>query len=349
MSVRPHTKWSLSVGIGVIGALIVTLVVLAFLWPSKTAGAHDVPLGIVGSADAVAAFEDALDASAPGVFDLTEASDRDAAVAQIEERHTYGAIVLNEAPNAPEVLTAPAASTAVSQQLGGLAAQLQAQLSAQVAAAGGDADAVTVAVTPIVPLSADDPNGTGLTAAAFPLTMGGMIGGIVISLLVVGVIRRLVALGGFAVASGLILSLVLHTWFGFVPGDYATIALVIGISVLGTSALIVGFTALIGTPGVAVGAILTMLVGNPISGAALPWQFLAQPWGAIGQYFVPGASSTLLRSVAYFPAADTSAQWLTLAAWAAGGILLALAGHFRSRAAIRVPASTLEAEAPAPA
>lgn len=342
MSVRPHTKWSLSVGIGVVGALIVTLVVLAFLWPAKTAGPHDVPIGAVGSADAVAALEAALDESAPGVFAVTEADDRDAAVEQIEQRHIYGAIVIGTPPQAPEVLTAPAASPAVAQQLGGLAAQLQAQLGAQVAAAGGDPSAVTVTVTAVVPLADEDPNGTGLTAAAFPLTMGGMIGGIVISLLVVGVIRRLVALAGFAVASGLILSLVLHTWFGFIPGDYATIALVIGLSVLATSAFIVGCTALIGTPGIAVGAVLTLLVGNPISGAALPWQFLAQPWGAIGQYFVPGASSTLIRSVAYFPAADTTAQWLTLVAWATVGVLLALVGHFRSRPAMHVPDATLE-------
>lgn len=342
MPVRPHTRWSLSVGVGVVGAVLVALVVLAFLWPAKTATAQHVPIGVTGPEASVASLETALEQRAPGVFDVVGADDRDAAVAQIQRRETYGAIVLAAPPQSPEVLTAPAASTAVAQQLNGLAAQLQAQLAQQVAAAGGDASRATVTVTPVVALSPDDPNGTGLTAAAFPLTMGGMLGGIVISLVVVGVIRRLVSLGGFAVAGGIVLSLILHTWFGFVPGDFWLIALAMGLSLLATSAFIVGCTALIGTPGVAVGAVVTLLFGNPLSGATMPWQFLAEPWGAIGQYFVPGATATLVRSIAYFPDADTGAQWWTLAAWAAGGIVLALLGHFRSSAAMHVPDATLD-------
>lgn len=339
---RPHTTWPVAVGIGVAGSLVVVIVVLAFLWPTKTAAVHQLPVSIAGPADTVAALESTLAQNAPDVFDFHAAADRDAAVTQIETRETDGAIVLGTPPQLPEVLTAPAAGLTTAQLLSGVAAQLQAQLVHQVAAAGGDTSTVTVAVTPIVSLSPDDPNGTGLTAAAFPLTMGGMLGGILISLLVVGVIRRLVALGGFAVAAGMLLSLVLHTWFGFLPGDFWPIALAMGLSVLATSSFIVGCTALLGTPGVAVGAVVTLLIGNPLSAAATPWQFLAAPWGAIGQYFVPGASNTLLRSLSYFPQADTAPQWWTLAAWAGAGLLLALVGHFRSSAAMRVPAATLE-------
>lgn len=339
---RPHTRWSLSLGFGVAGALVVTLVVLAFLWPTKTATAHDVPIGIAGPAAAVASLEQALEDNAAGVFEFVEASDRDAAVAQIETRRTYGAIVLAAPPAAPEVLTAPAASPAVAQLLGGVAGRLQAQLVQQIAAAGGDAGAVSVAVTPVVPLSTEDPTGAGLTAAAFPLTMGGMIGGIVVSLLVAGVFRRLLALAGFAVAAGLLLTLVLDTWFGYLQGDFWINVLAMGMSVLATSAFIVGCTSLIGTPGIAVGAVLTMLVGNPLSAAAVPWQFIASPWGAVGQFFVPGAANTLLRTLSYFPAADPSAQWWVLTGWTALGVLLAVAGHFRSAAAMHLPDVTLD-------
>lgn len=339
---RPHTRWPLSVGLGVAGAVIVTLVVLAFLWPTKTATAHDVPIGVSGPAAAVSAFEQALDDNANGVFEFVDASDRAAAVSQIERRETYGAIVLAAPPATPEVLTAPAGSPVVAQLLSGVAARLQAQLAQQVAAAGGNPSAVSVAATPVVPLSADDPAGTGLTAAAFPLTMGGMIGGILISLLVVGVFRRLLALAGFAVAAGLLLTLVLDSWFGYLQGDFWITALATGMSVLATSAFIVGCTALIGSPGIAVGAVLTMLVGNPLSAAAVPWQFIAAPWGAIGQFFVPGAANTLLRTLSYFPAADPSGQWWILLGWTLLGVVLAVGGHFRSAAAMHVPNATLD-------
>ncbi|WP_413455766.1 hypothetical protein ACLQ8T_04045 [Glutamicibacter sp. FR1] len=87
----------------------------------------------------------------------------------------------------------------------------------------------------------------------------------------------------------------------------------------------------------------TMFVSNPLSGATMPWQFLVAPWGAIGQHMVPGASSSLIRSLSYFPEASTAQQWWTLGAWALGRMVLALIGHFRSKETMHVPESTLEA------
>lgn len=335
---KPHTKWPMAAVFGVLGSLAVAVLVLAFLWPTKTAEPQNLPVGISGPAAAVAAFE----AHAPDAFDLVTADDRAEAITQIESRETYGAIVLADAPQPPEVLTAPAGSAVATQMLTGVATGLQAQLAQQVAAAGGDASAVVVTVTPVVPLAASDAAGSGLAAAAFPLTMGGMIGGIVISLLVVGVIRRLVALGGFAVAAGLLLTLVLQTWFEYLQGNFWLNSLVMGMSVLATAAFIVGCTSLLGPRGIGLGALVTMLIANPLSAAAIPWQFLATPWGILGQYMVPGAANALVRSTSYFPDADTARQWWVLVAWTAVGVVLALVGHYRDRATMRVAATTLE-------
>ncbi|MFF0815136.1 hypothetical protein ACFYVR_08275 [Rhodococcus sp. NPDC003318] len=338
MPTKPHTKWPVAALFGVLGSLAVCLVVLAFLWPTKTAEPKNLPVGISGPAAVVAAFE----AHAPDAFDFVGAADRNDAIEQIRTRETYGAIILADAPRLPEVLTAPAGSAVATQMLTGVATGLQAQLAQQITAAGGSASAVVVPVTAVVPLGDGDAAGSGLAAAAFPLVMGGMIGGIVISLLVVGVIRRLVALAGFAVSAGILLTLVLQTWFEYLPGSFALTALVIGVSVLATSAFIVGCTSLLGPRGVGLGAIVTMLVANPLSAAAIPWQFLAAPWGAVGQYMVPGASNALIRSTSYFPDADTARQWWVLVAWTVFGVVLALAGHYRDRATMRVAATTLE-------
>lgn len=240
------------------------------------------------------------------------------------------------------MLTAPAGSAQATAILNGVATQLQAQVTQQVTAAGGDASAVTVTITPVVPLSEEEPTGSGLAAASFPLTMGGMVGGILTSLLVVGAGRRLAALAGFGVAVGLVLALVLQTWFGFLQGGFWPNAVAIGLSILATSAFIVGCNSLIGTRGIAVGALITMFIGNPLSSAAAPWQFLPEPWGIIGQYLAPGASNWLLRSVSYFPDANLNQQWWTLIAWTTAGIALIVIAHFRSRASVGA-ASTLEA------
>lgn len=93
---------------------------------------------------------------------------------------------------------------------------------------------------------------------------------------------------------------------------------------------------------------LRMLVANPISAAAVPVEFLLSPWGAVGQWFPPGAAATLLRELSYFPGADTTFPWLVLCGWAALGVLLSLVGHFRDRGAATA-AALREADDVAPA
>jgi len=336
----PHTKWTVALGLGAGAALAVGLVVLAFLWPTKTMATQNLPVSIVGDADAVSAVGSAMEQAVPGAIELVTAADRDAALEQILTRETYGAIVLS--PSAPEVLTAPAASAASTQMLTQLGGQLQAQLQAQAAAAG--AAAPTVAITPVVPLSATDPTGTGLAGAAFPLAMGGMIGGVLVSLAVVGPVRRIAAVTAFGVGAGLVVTLVLHTWFEFLQGGFWMNVLALGLAISATSAFIVGCASLIGRAGIAIGAVVTLFVANPLSAAAVPWQFLAEPWGAIGQYLVPGAAMNLVRTISYFPDADATKQWLVLLAWFAIGVVLTVAGHYRSQEPMHVPQATLEPE-----
>lgn len=197
-------------------------------------------------------------------------------------------------------------------------------------------------VTDLVPLAEGDGTGAGLAASVFPLVLSGMIGGILLTLLVQGVVRRLVGLVVFGAMAGVVIALVMQTWFGILQGDWLLNATVIGLGVSATSALVIGLAAVMGPPGIAVAAIITLLIANPIAGAAAPPQFLPEPWGAIGQWFVPGASATLLRSVTYFPDAATAAQWTVLGAWLVAGIALALLGHRRSRAELAPPAAQLE-------
>lgn len=362
---RP-TRWGIAALFGVVGALVVGIIVMAFVWPAATSQPQNLPVGISGPADAVAAVEDELAEQDPAPFDLHEVDSRDDAVTRIEKRELYGAILLGEKP---EVLIATAASPASAAALRNVATQLQLQIddAAQTAltdqltaivgalksgqlpqlpdaaAPGGAPEVPTVQVTDLVPLAEGDATGAGLAASVFPLVLGGMIGGILLSLLVQGVVRRLVGLVVFGIAAGAAITLVMQTWFGIIQGDWVLNAAVIGLGVTATSALIVGLAAVMGPPGIAVGAVITMLIANPMAGAAAPPQFLPEPWGAVGQWFVPGASATLLRSVVYFPDAATAVPWLTLTAWLVGGVILAVIGHRRTRAELTPPAEQLEA------
>jgi hypothetical protein len=341
---RPHTRWRFAVLFGLAGALIVGVVVLAFVWPTATASAHKLPVAITGPSASVSAVEKVIDDKAVGVIEFHRTGNRDAAVAEIKDRTVYGAIILpSRHGTSPEILTASAANSSATQLLNGIGTQLQAQLMEQVAAAHGNPLAVHVTVTDVVPLASTDKNGTGLIAASFPLVLGGILGGILVSLLVVGVVRRLLALLIYGVAAGLVVGLVLQTLFGILQGDFLITALALGLAMVATASVVTGFNALLGARGIAVGSVITMLIGNPISASSLPPQFLAGPWGSIGQFFVPGAASALVRDLSYFPASDLGRYWLTLGCWALAGIVLSVAGHFRSVPNITLPANELEA------
>lgn len=310
------------------------MIVLAFSWPSVTMDPQDLPIVVTGPQEIVDPVTDGLVEHADGAFAITVVDDRDAAVDAIERREAYGAIVVGTPPQQPEVLTSSAASPVAAQLLGQVALQLQAQAqqaATEAAAAGGfPAPTVTVAVTDVVPLSDADPRGAGLTAAAFPLVLGGMIGGIVLTFAVAGVGRRIAALIIYVVAAGLAIPAIMQGWFGVLQGDYLVNAAAFALTLLAIGATIVGFASVVGPVGVALGPVLFLLIANPISSATAPKEFLLAPWGDVGQWFPPGAGATLIRELSYFPRADMTFPWLVLAAWAAGGLLLATLGHFRS-------------------
>ncbi len=322
----------LVIGVSIALAALVSLIVLAFAWPSVTAEAHDLPIAIIGPSQAVDGAKSAVDELQPGAISFKELDSRDAAVDAIKSREVYGAIILG---TQPEVLNSSAASAVVSQMLSAIAANLEEGVNAQAAAAAQAAGApsapphIDITVTDVVPLADTDPRGTGLIAALFPLVLGGMIGGIAISLLIGGALRRVVAVVLYAIFGGLALTAILQSWFGALQGDFWLNSAAFALSLAAIAAAFTGLAGLFGRAGAALGAILILLIANPISAAAVPKEFILQPWGDVGQWFPPGAAATLVRDLSYFPSADVLFPWLVLAGWAVVGLLLSLVGHFR--------------------
>jgi hypothetical protein len=331
MTAHPHTPWPRLVVVALALAAAVSVLLIAFLWPTVTSSVSSLPIAVVAPSPQADAVEQALEDRSPGTFAVTTAATRNEAVDLIESRAVYGALVLGPQP---EVLTASAASPPVAQLLAALAPALQAQATAAAQAQGIELPApITVTVTDVVPLAAADPRGAAIAASSFPVVLGGMLGGIIVSIVVVGAWRRVAAVLVYSVAGGAALVGILQGWFGVLQGDALVTAGAMSLALLSISSVIVGAVSIVGRPGIALGPIVFLLVANPISAAAQPIEFLAQPWGAVGQWFPPGAAATLVRELSYFPAANTLFPWLVLASWAAGGLLLSLIGHFRSSGA----------------
>ncbi|NKY88613.1 hypothetical protein [Nocardia veterana] len=312
-----ESRWSTVLGAVVLLTAIVGVLLVAFAWPSVRSSVHDVPIAVAGPPTAVARTRAALEQRMPGGFDITEVADTAAAERLIAERKVYGAIDVGAA--APQVLIASAGSTAVAQTLQAVATGL-----------GAGSAGTSVVVRDLAALPAADPRGSGLAAGTMPLVMGGLLAAVVLTRLVHGTGRRFVGACAFAVTGGLTVAAILQFWLGSLSGSYPANAGAVGLVIAATSLTVLGLEALLGFAGIAVGAVIMMLVGNPLSGTATAPEMLPGWSGVFGGLLPPGAGGRVLRSTAFFDGRGAASAVAVLAAWVAVGALLCLVGGLRA-------------------
>ena len=95
--------------------------------------------------------------------------------------------------------------------------------------------------------------------------------------------------------AGLVAVGIAQGWLGVIGGDWLANASVLGLAVLAVGSAVTGLTALLGRAGAALGALLMVLVGNPLSAITSAPELLPEPAGAIGQLLPPGAGGSLLQ------------------------------------------------------
>lgn len=290
-----------------------TLLLTAFVWPTVASAPKDVPLAVAPAAAVGQVAAGLTHAAPPGAVTLVPVADRAAALSAIRDRTVYGAIVLGDA--GPQVYAAGAASPVVAQMLDGMARGIAATASGS----------PVVAATDVVPSPVGDPHGAGFAIGAIPMTIAGLVTGALVGIVVRRRLARLVTLVLAASFTGLAFGWVLHL-LGVLSGGYPAEAGVIALAIAGVAAPTCGAVAWLGARGVAPVAIVMVLLGIPLSGAASAPEFLPAFWGGLGQWLPSGAGVTLLRTVAFFPAAPLSGALWILLGWSligAAAVLLA--------------------------
>lgn len=343
MSTHPTlagTSWIRVAGLVSLVAVVLSLLVVTFTWPASRAEAAGLSIAVTGDADLVGEFLAGAQDGLGEVVDLVDVDGRQVAVDGIHARDYIGALVLSA--DGPEVLTASANGQVPAAFMTEMASRLQTMLDSRVYGgvikgldgaiqAGADPSEILaqvpeslpqVTVTDLVPYSEGDPNGVGVTAAGIPLTVGALLAGIVIAYTVTGRWQRISAVLGLGAGGGLLLALILTSWLQVYPGSFATVWLALGLSLTATSGLFVGLNSAIGKAGIGVAAALTLFAAMPWAAFAVPYPFLPAGLGYVGQWLIPGATSTLTRLISYFPDASAAGPWCVLAAWALIGLSL---------------------------
>jgi hypothetical protein len=296
---------------GVIVALaaVLGLIAIAFALPAAKSKPHDVPIGAVGPPTASGQVADMLARNAPGAFALiiypNEAALRDA----IRDRDVYGGVLVE--PQSRTLLTATGASPAV--------AQLLTQFGNGMAQQTG----VPLRTEDIAPPPAGDPRGTGLAAAALPITLAGFLPVVALTLVVRRDVRiRVAATAVFSGLAGVTIAAVMRYALGSIEQNFWAVAGGLTLGALAAGLFILGLSELFGRAGLVSGALLALLVGNPLSGLNSAPEMLPSGWGQLGQFLPQGANATLLRSTAYFDGAGASTAIAVLTCWAVVGSLI---------------------------
>ncbi|MFC8079303.1 ABC transporter permease [Streptomyces sp. NPDC057307] len=314
----PTSSWAVTLRAVVIVTLFLAGILVAFALPQIHLGPRDIPIAVVGEPAAADALGTRLEKERPGAFDITQVSDTQEARRLIDDHEVYGAVVTHDAED-PSMIIASQAGLPVANVLKELGSQLR----------GGVPPG---AVEDVKPLPADDPTGAGLSSGSLPMVLGGWLAAVLILMQVRGLGRQVSGVFLFSVIGGFVLSAMIKYVFGSVDdGNLFLMTAAAALSLAATAWMILGLRAAFGNPGLGVGGLLVILIGNPLSGLSSAPEMLPDGWSTLGQLLPPGAGGTLLRSVAYFEGNGALVPVLVLTSWMAGGVVLFLFGMARAR------------------
>ena len=290
--------------------LVVAFALTLFAWPAANLAPRDLPVGVAGSGPVAGQIEGRLE-QRRGAFDVQRYRDGGQARAAIQDRDVYGAFV--PSGGNIEVLTASAASPVV------------AQLIREAAGPGAQ-------VRDVVPATAEDPRGVAIAAVGLPVVIGGIVTGVLAGLIAPRSRRQFGLLVAGAGLAALVAVAILQGWLDVIRGGWLANAGTISLAVLAIGATVAALMAWFGPPGIAVGAVLMALVGNPLSGVSSAPELLPSVAGTIGQLMPPGAAGNMLRSTAFFDGADAARHAAVLAAWALTALVALAVATGRPRA-----------------
>jgi len=297
-----------------VAGLLALVVLIGLIGPAiKSPSPHDIPIGIVAGGGSQFAF-----ASSGGPFTVTTYDSEHAARQAIDSHDIDGALVLG--PGGPKLIVAGAAGDAVTGVITGAFTQLfQKQ---------GQALQVEV----VHPFASGDPHGLILFFVVLAILISTLIANALAGLRREGgFMSRLLIVLIFAVVAAPV-AMGVATW---IAGDYgsgfwtATALVALGSAAVG--AAVAGAARLLGRPGVALAALIAVLLDLVCSGGPIGSQLLPDAYRSLAPGMPAGQLYGAIRGALYFDGAGLATPITVLAIWFAGGIVLLLLGELVSR------------------
>ena len=285
---------------------------------------HDIPVGLVGPPAAAQQMSTAFGSAAPGAFQFTSYASEADARAALDARSVDGFLVIGPSPRLVLAGAAGDASTGV----------MTAAFTNAIKAQGA-----TLTVETVHPFATGDAHGLILFFVVVAVIVSALVSQALVFATAndAGFGAQLVVVVAFSVLAGLV-GMGTATWLA---GDYGsgfwTAAGLVMLGAAAVGAVVAGLVRLFGPPGLALAALIVVLLdlvtsGGPVGSQLLPdfYRWLA-PWMPAGQLY------SSLRSALYFDGAALGTPLALMAAWLVGGIVLMGLGevaHSRRRAGV---------------
>ncbi|GAA4119871.1 DUF3533 domain-containing protein [Nocardioides fonticola] len=309
---RPDTRT-------IAGALVAVVVLQLLFAFSYIAAFHDpsphgVPLAVAApTEEAAAQVAQGLEREGGDAVTTTVVADESAATARVRDREAAAALVVG--PKKTDRLYI--ASAAGVSQAQAIEARIRDAESRQ---------GRTLKVADLAPLPSADSRGTTPFYLVLVMAFGGYLGVTVLSLLASPqasrgrrALQRLGAMAAYAVISGVAVTLLARAAFGLVEGHVLAVAAATSLVGYATASVAITLQAVFGTAGTGLVILLFVVLGNPSSGGAVPYDFLPGWLGALGPFLVNGAGVDLVRNLVYFDGNALARPLAVLAVWALAG------------------------------
>jgi len=307
----PAIPWR-NVALVMVGvAAVVVALISSYSVALGKPGARHVPVAVTAPPAVLAKLDASPLLKVEPVPDLARAR------AMVEDRSVYGALSLP--PGGPGTLL-------VANGGGHAVETILVQLGQQVARTGG----TTLRIVDVAPTSPNDPSGTAEFYCIVFLMLGSAIGATVLSR-VIGPVRGVRGPRGGAARLGLMivyaawLSVVVTFFADVVLGDlvghFGALFLTLWLYSAAVCLAITGLSALVG-PGAIVLILVLICLGNPSSGGPVPRPLLNGFYSGLNPVMPQGAALSALRGVQYFGGSGIGAGLVSLAIWAAAGLIL---------------------------
>ncbi len=302
-----------------VAGLVALVTLIGLIGPAiKSPSPHDIPVGLVGPPPATQQLATAFATNAPGAFHFTSYGTETDARAAIDARDIDGALVLGS--GGPHLIIAGAAGDGATGVITGAFTNVF------------QSQGQTIAVETVHPFAPGDPHGLILFFVILAVLVSTLIAQALEGLRRgVSFAARLALVVVFAIVAAPV-AMGVATW---IAGDYgsgfwtATALVALGSAAIG--AVVAGAAALLGRPGVALAALVAVLIDLVCSGGPIGSQLLPDAYRWLAPGMPAGQLFSGIRGALYFENAGISTPVTVLSLWLAAGLVLVLLGALVTR------------------